>query len=159
MTRSAPLVFSLLLGGCSTSASLGDDPLTEPPVEADDDDDVTEEEPLAGDWLGVVNGAVVYDSRGNYPCEGDGGASVDEDDRATGGIECTFPHIGEVCTFSFEDFRVDGGQRPTTLDECFGDGEATYSLWAANGQLYGRVQRLEAQLFVEISWAFNPDVD
>jgi hypothetical protein len=149
--RTAILLTALLLLGCPPAEEI-----LEP--EPTPDDDPTPPEPLDGSWDGTTMGVVVYGQMGSYPCEGTGSAEVD-DDWASGVVSCTFAHTGDVCTFAFEAFPVGGGQSPDELSDCFGGGEATYSLWAANGFLYGRVQRLAEELSVEITWALAPVED
>lgn len=147
--RARILPLLIALGGCPVAETVVDPP-------ADDDDDATTPEPpIDGDWIGPSSGVVLYGSQGSYPCEGIGEVTVDVDERSSGVIECTYMHTGDVCTFEFEDFPVDGGPVPAPLD-CFGQGEATYSVWSANGQLYGRVQRLSVDLSVEIGWTLDP---
>ena len=135
--------------GCPT-----DEPIEHEEPPPADDDDATETS-IKGAWLGTTRGLVVYGSRGQYPCEGTSEAFVDENDRAAGFIDCTFPHTGDVCTFSWDELWVNGGQRSIPLDDCFGSGEGMYSMWAANGQLYGQVQRLSTQISVELSWTLD----
>jgi|GEM_PF-4183350 len=141
-----------LLAGCAVSGDL-EDPTPDPST--GDDDDATEAEPLEGEWEGTAAGAVVYGSAGQYPCDGWAEASIDADDRASGSLDCTFPHSGDECVFSFDGLRVGGGQRAVAFPDCFGDGDATYSMWAANGLVYGRVQRLGSQVSVELSWTLE----
>lgn len=143
------LTLLVFLVGCPT-----DETLENPDPSPSDDDDSTET-PMEGDWVGAALGVVLYGSQGQYPCEGLAEASVDDNDRATGSIDCTFPHTGDVCTFSWEELWVNGGQRSIPVDACFGSGEGTYSMWLANGHLYGKAQRLSPQISVELGWTLE----
>jgi len=145
--RAAILLIPLLVG-CPPAE---DAPVPDPP--ADDDDATDPPMQTEGAWSGPSNGVVLYGQLGDYPCEGVGDLDVDADGRATGSISCTYAHTGDVCVFDVDTW-VDGGPIPAWLD-CFGEGEATYSVWAANERVYGRVQRLAQDLSVEISWTLE----
>ena len=153
--RSLLLLLPLVLA-CNGGGSLGGNgtPLA-------DDDDATSpvDETLEGAWAGSVDGVIIYGGVGSYPCAGFGAADVDDTDRATGTMDCTFDHTDETCTYTFEDLLIGGGQRDTSIDGCFGEGEATHSMWFFEGQLLGRVQRLDETVSLEFSWTLEPDRD
>lgn len=152
---------AFLFGALLLSACTGGGSLTGDPALADDDDDATSapDEPLEGEWAGPVDGLIVYGGRGSYPCSGVGEATVDDTDRATGSMDCHFDHTDETCTYTFEDLLIGGGQRPSSIDDCFGAGEATHSMWDFEGRIFGRVQRLDATVSLEFSWALEPTRD
>jgi hypothetical protein len=160
---SALLFLALLIPGLlQIACNDGGDDWVDPTGDDDDPDDDDDTAPWStkatpGAYLGSSTGLASFTGPGQYSCEGVVTLDLDEDLRATGEVDCVFPHNGESCNLTFEDLELDVGPQNLEID-CYGPGVGSLSTWTGNATAVGgRWYRGGEAVSVEFSWYATKD--